>query len=75
MNRSQVETMLEPITNINASVTQKFDVKVQPDFMVITGVDVPKTGMVLTTEARDKLLKMAVMPKTTIRKLSTTKIS
>ena len=70
MDRSQVEMMMEPITGINTSVTQKFDVKVQPDYTVITGVDVPKTGMVLTTEARDKLLILAGMPKKTIKKLS-----
>ena len=69
MDRSTVETMMGPLTQIEASVVPKFDVKVLPDFTVLTGQGVPNNGMVLTHEARSKLLKVAGLPNKTLGKL------
>ncbi len=51
-------------------MTEKFDVRVSPDYTMIVGADIPKTGMTLTKEARDKLYSIAGMPKKTLARLS-----
>ncbi len=70
MDRLQVEAYLEPLLSQHASVTEKFDVRVSPDYTMIVGADIPKTGMVLTKDARDRIFSLAGISKKTVGRLS-----